>query len=117
MRTKISRYGKLSSVILSVIMMLNSIGITALAAAGSNGDSHSWSNETGKTGEFADHVHLQMAAGDYQASVSSLDFKDELTWEGGKMLYLKVVDTDAGYTLNTSDIIAKFTMHRRMSTA
>ena len=53
MRTKISRYGKLSSVILSVIMMLNSIGITALAAAGSNlpEGSDGTSGGTGGTGE------------------------------------------------------------------
>ena len=105
MRTKVSKLGKLSSILLSLIMVLNSIGITAFAAGG-GGSNCSWSNETGKSGDHSKHVHLQMAAGEYQSSISSLYFTDDLTWNGSKFLYIKIAGIDEGYTLDRSEIIA-----------
>lgn len=56
MRTRISKTGKLASVILSVVMVLNSIGISALAAG-----STFKVFVNSKTGNFAEHVHIEAA--------------------------------------------------------
>jgi len=81
MRTRISKTGKLASVILSVVMVLNSIGISALAAG-----STFKVFVNSKTGNFAEHVHIEAAVWE--------DTQDQLNSNSSLQIYDLVKSPD-----------------------